>query len=157
MAKKTRNRMELREQFDAAERRESEGEEAKESEEVEEDADEDEDEDEEEEESKAPAGEDEEGEEEEEDEEVVKPKKKPAKAPKAPKAKAKPRTRTPKVTRMKVVWCVFNNSNAQVATYEYPKKKEAHDHAAKLTGDKKQGHPFFVQPVKVPMEEKKGE
>ena len=40
-------------------------------------------------------------------------------------AKAKPRTRTPKVTRMKVVWGVFNNSNQRVAVYEYPKRKEA--------------------------------
>jgi hypothetical protein len=40
-----------------------------------------------------------------------------------------------------------------VATYEYPKRKEADDHAAKLTADKKSTH--VVQPVKEPREEKK--
>jgi len=74
-----------------------------------------------------------------------------AKAAKAPKAKS--RTRTPKVTRMKVVWGVFNNSNQRVATFDYPKRKDADDLASKLTSDKKATH--FVQPVKEPMEEKK--
>jgi hypothetical protein len=48
---------------------------------------------------------------------------------------------------------VFNNSNQRVATYDYPKKKEADEHAARLTADKKLT--FFVQPVKEPIEEKK--
>ena len=94
-----------------------------------------------------PAAEGEEGEE----EEVPAPKKKPAK-PK-PKAKPKSRARTPKVTRMRQVWGVYNNSNQLVTTYEYPKKDDALAHAAKLTADKKSTH--FVQPVKEPMEEKK--
>jgi hypothetical protein len=81
------------------------------------------------------------------------PKKKPKKAAAKPKAKAKPRTRTPKVVRMKVVWGVFNNSNQRVATYDYPKRKEADEHAERLKTDKKQT--FFVQPVKEPFEEKK--
>src|SRR6516165_10340326 len=90
-------------------------------------------------------------EEEEEAEEEVKPKKrKPAKEPKA---KTKPRTRTPKITRMKIVWGVFNNSHQRVAVYDYPERKEADEHAAKLTADKKSTH--FVQPVKEPIEEKK--
>jgi hypothetical protein len=54
---------------------------------------------------------------------------------------------------MKVVWGVFNNSNARVATYEYPRKREAEEHAARLRAEKNQT--FFVQPVKEPMEEKK--
>ena len=88
-------------------------------------------------------------------EEEAPKKKKPAKA-KAPKAaKPKSRSRTPKVTRMKVVWGVFNNSNQRVAVYDYPKRQDAYDHAAKLTNDKKSTH--FVQPVKEPMEEKKDE
>ena len=49
---------------------------------------------------------------------------------------------------MKVVWGVFNNSNQRVATFEYPKKQEAHDHAAKLQAAKNPPQPFFVQPVK---------
>src|SRR6266568_3753749 len=91
-------------------------------------------------------------EDEEEEEEVAPKKRKPAKEPKA-KAKAKPRSRAAKITRMKVVWGVFNNSNQRVAVYEYPKRKEADDHAARLTADKKSTH--FVQPVKEPIEEKK--
>jgi hypothetical protein len=80
-------------------------------------------------------------------------------APKKPKKKAAPkepkpkRTRTPKVVRQKVVWGVFNNSNARVATYPYPQRSEADAHAAKLMADK--GSTFFVQPVKEPIEEKK--
>ena len=69
-----------------------------------------------------------------------------------PPAKAK-RTRTPKITRMKVVWGVFNNSHQRVATFEYPKRKDAEEHASKLAADKKST--FFVQPIKEPLEEKK--
>src|ERR1051325_2289741 len=74
-------------------------------------------------------GEEGEGEGGDEDEEA--PAKKPKKkaAPKEPKPK---RVRTPKVVRQKVVWAVFNNSNQRIATYEYPKEKEARDHAARL-------------------------
>jgi cobalamin biosynthesis protein CobT len=148
MARRILNRKELRADFDAAERRKDGDEE-----EVEDAADDTE----EDEEEEAKAEEDEEGGEEEEDEDAEeKPKKKKA-APKAakPKAKAKPRSRSVKVTRMRVVWGVFNNSNQCVATYEYPKRKDADAHAAKLTADKKNTH--FVQPIKEPMEVKKEE
>jgi hypothetical protein len=150
MARRILNRKELRNDYDAAERRKEEEETDEAQDEKEADADEEQDEDEDEDEAEEEAEGDEDGG--EEDEEAPK-KKKPPKAKPKPKPKAKPRTRTPKVTRMKVVWGVFNNSNARVATYEYPKRKEADDHAAKLTADKKSTH--FVQPVKEPMEEKK--
>jgi hypothetical protein len=84
------------------------------------------------------------------DEEEVAKKRKPVKEPKP---KAKPRSRGGKITRMKVVWGVFNNSNQRVAVYDYPKRKEAEEHASRLTADKKSTH--FVQPIKEPMEEKK--
>jgi hypothetical protein len=140
MARRILNRKELRADYDAAERRKGEDEEEVEgaAEETEED------------EEEEASAEDEEGGGEEEDEEAEeKPKKKKAPA----KPKAKPRSRSVKVTRMRVVWGVFNNSNQCVATYEYPKRKDADAHAAKLTTDKKQTH--FVQPVKEPMEQKK--
>src|SRR5205823_13080054 len=90
-----------------------------------------------------------------EDEEAPKKKKKKAKPVKVakPVKPAKSRSRAAKVVRMKAIWGVFNNSNQRVAVYEYPKRKEADDHAAKLTADKK--HTHFVQPVKEPLEEKK--
>ena len=53
---------------------------------------------------------------------------------------------------MKVVWGVFNNSNVRVAVFDYNKRKDADELAAKLKSDKKSTH--FVQPVKEPMEEK---
>lgn len=143
MGRRILNRKDLRADFDAAERRKTEDEEVdEEGEEDEEDEEEDGD------------GEEKEGKEAEEDEAeevevIVKPKKKPA--PPKP-AKSKPRSRSAKVVRMKIVWGVFNNSNVRVAVYDYPKRKEADEHAAKLTADKKQTH--FVQPVKEPFEEK---
>ena len=54
---------------------------------------------------------------------------------------------------MSVIWGVFNNSNQRIAAYDYPKRKEADEHAARLTAEKKSTH--FVQPVKEPIEEKK--
>jgi hypothetical protein len=139
------NRMEKRAEHEAYERRQAEDEEDRE------DEDEDEDEDEGDEEEAA-AGDEEAGDEEAGDEDEPAPppkKKKPAKEPK----KAKPRSRTAKVSRMKLVWGVFNNSNVRVATYEYRQKQEAEEHATRLTGEKKSTH--FVQPVKEPIEEKK--
>jgi hypothetical protein len=159
MARRILNRKDLRADYDAAERRKADDEEVDEAEDEAEDEDE-----EEEEEGEAEGGEggegeaedegeDEEGEEgDDEDAPRKKKKKKPAKVAK-PKAKAKPRTRAPKIVRMKVVWGVFNNSNQRVAVYDYPKRKDAEDHAARLTADKKNTH--FVQPVKEPIEEKK--
>jgi hypothetical protein len=55
--------------------------------------------------------------------------------------------------RQKVVWGVFNVSNQRVATFDYPKKQEAIEHAARLQAAKNPPQPFFVYAVKVPMEE----
>jgi hypothetical protein len=160
MAGRIRNRKELRADYEAAERRKTEAGEAEETEEEGEEEEEEEEEGEggEEEaavESEEGEGEDEEGGGDDDDEDAPKKKKKVAKAkPKPVKAKTtKSRSRSAKVVRMKVVWAVFNNSNQRIATYDYPKRKEADDHAAKLTADKKSTH--FVQPVKEPIEEKK--
>lgn len=148
MAKRILNRKDLRADYEAAERQKTD------EDEVEEAEDETEDETEDEEEGEADEAEDEAGDEDDEADEEAPPKKKKAKPVKPPKpAKAKPRTRTQKITRMKVVWGVFNNSNARVATFDYPKRKDADELAAKLTADKKNTH--FVQPIKEPMEEKK--
>lgn len=146
MARKILNRKDLRADYDAAERR-------KDDDEVDEEEEESDEEDEEE--SDEEEGEEDEDEEEgeaDEDEEEEKPKKK-KKKPAAPKAVKKPRTRTPKVVRMRVVWGVFSNNHQCVATYEYPKKGDAEQHAARLASEKRST--FFVQPVKEPIEEKK--
>lgn len=115
---------------------------------------EEEDEDEDEEEAVESESEDEESEEEgegDEDEEAPKPvKKKKAPAPKPAKPK---RTRASKVVRMRVVWGVFNNSNARVQTFPYPQRKEADEFAARMMAEK--NSTFFVQLVKEPIEEKK--
>jgi hypothetical protein len=155
MARRILNRKDLRADFDAAERRKTDEEEVDETEEESEEDEEEEGETEGEGEGDEEAAEadDEEGGGDEDDEDAPKKKKKKKVKPKVVKPKAKPRTRTAKVTRMKVVWGVFNNSNQRVATYDYPKRKEADEHAAKLTADKKNTH--FVQPVKEAMEEKK--
>ena len=152
MGRRILNRKDLRNDYDAAERR-KEGEEQEEEEEVDE-----EEEEEEEEEGEEGEEEEEEGEEEEEEgegeEDEEAPKKKKKKKPVKVAKPAKPkRTRTAKVTRMRVVWGVFNNSHQCVATYEYPRRAEADQHAARLMTDKRSIH--FVQPVKEPMEEKK--
>ncbi len=128
MARRILNRKDLRADYDAAERRQTEGGEGEETEEL-----------------------DEEGAEEVADGDEDAPKKKKAKT--AVKAKAKPRTRTPKITRMRVVWVVLDNSNKKVGTFDYPKRKEAEELAAKLTADKKQTH--FVQPLKEQIVEEK--
>ena len=153
MGRRILNRKELRADFDAAERK------GDEEEVVDEDAD-DEDEDEEDEEEKGEEGDeaaagDAEGDEDEDDEDAeAKPKKKKAAKVKAPKvAKPKSRSRAAKIVRMRMVWGVFNNSHQCVASFEYPKRKDAEAHAAKLTADKKNTH--FVQPVKEAIEEKK--
>lgn len=142
MGRRILNRKDLRADYDAAERR-------KEDETTDEEEDEDEDDDEEgDEESDEEEGDDEESSDEDEEEEV-KPKKKKVKAP----VKPKTRTRTPKIVRMRVVWGVFSNNHQCLATYDYPKKKEAEAHAARLVTEKRST--FFVQPVKEPIEEKK--
>jgi hypothetical protein len=145
MGRRILNRKEMRADFDAAERRQPEAEEESDEEE-EEDADAEDEEGDEEEEAEGeekPAAED-------EDEEVeVAPKKKKARVTKPKTTTTKSRSRAAKVVRQRVVWGVFNNSNQCVATYEYPRRQEAVDHAAKLTADKKSTH--FIQPVKEPM------
>jgi hypothetical protein len=152
MGRRILNRKELRADFDAAERRKPEEEEEVVDEDAEgEDEEEEEKGEEEEEEAEASGGDEEED---EEAEEATPKKKKAVKAPKAPKAaKPKSRSRAAKVVRLRMVWGVFNNSHQCVASYEYPKRKEAEAHAAKLMADKKSTH--FVQPVKEPIEEKK--
>src|SRR5579871_4284125 len=142
MARRILNRKDLRADYEAAERRKQEDDE-EETEDEEEESDESEDE---------VEAEDEGEEEEAEEEEEVAPKKKKKAAPKEPKPK---RSRAAKQVRMKVVWGVFNNSNQCVAKFDYPKRKDAEDHAAKLAAAKTPPQPFFVQPVKEPMEEKK--
>jgi len=137
--KRTQNYRELRTDFDEEEER---------TDEEEGDEDEDEDEDEGDEEGEPGEAEGEDGEEGPDEEEA--PKKKKKKVKEKPKPK---RTRVAKVTRMRVVWGVFNNSHQKVAEYEYPKRDEADAHAARLTAEKKSTH--FVQPVKEPIEEKK--
>jgi hypothetical protein len=148
MARRILNRKDLRADYEAAQRNKEEEEDVEGEDEEEEDD---------EEEKEEAEDTDETGEEEEaEDEEGVpkRKKRKPAKPAKEPKTR-KSRARTPKVTRVKIVWGVFNNSNQRVAVYDYPQRKEADEHAARLTSDKKSTH--FVQPVKEPMEEKKEE
>ncbi|HEV8061255.1 MAG TPA: hypothetical protein VGP68_15350 [Gemmataceae bacterium] len=144
MGRRIMNRKELRADFDAAERRQTDAE-GETEEEVE-----DEEEDEEGDDAEEAEGDDEVVDEEDED---GAPKKKPKKKKAAPKVAKPKRTRAPKITRMKVVWGVFSNSNQRVAVYEFPKRNEADEHAARLTADKKSTH--FVQPVKEPIEEKK--
>jgi hypothetical protein len=117
MAKgRIRSRMELREQYEAAEARDR---------------------------GEAKDEEPEEGAEAEEGEESapVKKKKKPAVA-----KESKPRKKAVKQVRRRVVWVVYDNSNKKVAQYEYTKKQEADDHAARLQSEKKQT--YFVQPFK---------
>ncbi|HZZ82266.1 MAG TPA: hypothetical protein VFE62_27460 [Gemmataceae bacterium] len=140
--KRTRNYREERADFS------EEDEERRDDEEGEEEEEEDEEGDEEEEEGTEGEAEGE-GEGDEDDEEAPKKKKKVK-----PKAKPKPkRTRAAKVTRMRMTWGVFNNSNQMVAQFDYPQKEEAEAEAAKRMADKKSTH--FVQPVKEPIEEKK--
>jgi hypothetical protein len=137
----------LREQGEAAERVKKPDDEVEETEEEEEDEDEDEEEGDEE--AEASEADDEEG---DEDDEEEKPKPKKKKAPAKPKAPRPSRARTPKIVRMRMVWGVFNNSHQMVQEYEYPNRAGAEEAVAKLTADKKSGHPFFLQPVKKPIE-----
>jgi cobalamin biosynthesis protein CobT len=139
MARRILNRKDLRADFEAAERRKQEDDEDEE-EGDEEESDESDD---------AAEAEDDDSEADEEEEEAPKKKKKVVKAVK-PK-----RTRTPKHVRMKVVWGVYNNSNQCVAKFDYPKRKEAEEHAAKLSAAKNPPQTFFIQPVKEAMDEKK--
>jgi hypothetical protein len=146
-SRRTLDRRTLREQGEAAERVKKPDDEVEETEEEEEDEDEDEEEGDEE--AEASEADDEEG---DEDDEEEKPKPKKKKAPAKPKAPRPSRARTPKIVRMRMVWGVFNNSHQMVQEYEYPNRAGAEEAVAKLTADKKSGHPFFLQPVKKPIE-----
>jgi hypothetical protein len=122
MAKgRIRSRMELREQYDAAEARERDGG------------------------DEEPEAAEEGGEGEEEAAPAVKKKKKTTTK------ESKPRKKVVKAVRRRVVWVVFDNSNKKIAQYDYTKKQDADDHAARLATEKKQT--YFVQPVKEPIEE----
>lgn len=151
--RRTRSHLELREQFDAAERGKTEEVEEEEEEGDDEEEDEEGDEEEAAEGAEADDGGDEEGGDEDDEDAPKKKKKKKVVKPKVVKEAKPKRSRAAKVVRMKVVWAVFNNSNQRVATYDYPKRKEADEHANRLQTEKKST--FFVQPVKEPMEEKK--
>ena len=144
MARRTINRMEKRAEYEAYERRQEEEDRGED--------DEDEEDDEEEKDDEGGGDADAEGDlGDDDDEEAPKKAKKPVKEKEVKKPKS--RARTPKVVRMRLTWGVFNNSNVRVAVYDYPKRHEAEEHAARLTTDKKSTH--FVQPVKEPIEEKK--
>jgi len=69
-----------------------------------------------------------------------------AKKKKAPAKEAKPRKKPAKVVRRRVVWVVYDNSNKKIAQYDYTKRAEADEHAARLSTEKKQT--YFVQPFK---------
>jgi hypothetical protein len=126
MAKRIRSRMELREQYEAAEAREKA--------------------------EKAVEGEVEEvvADEVADDSGIVKPKKK--KAVKKVAGEAKPRkTKTKALARKRVVWVVYDNSYKEVARFPYIQRKEADEKAEQLKTDKKQT--YFVQPVKEEIKE----
>ena len=130
MARRILNRKELREDYDAAERRQQDNES-----ETEEEAERDDENDE---------GETADLESEQDEEEEEKATRKKRRTP-AKSAKPKSRARA-KVIRMKVVWGVFNNANQRVAVFDYARRQEADEMAAKLRTDKKTTH--FVQPIK---------
>jgi hypothetical protein len=130
MAKgRIRSRMELREQYEAAEARERADRETRPDDEQEDEADE---------------GEEEAAVEEAEGEEEVVPvkKKKKAAAPKEPSKRKKTAKQVPK----RVVWIVYDNSYKKVKTFPFNQKKEAEAEAERLRQDKKTTH--FVQPFK---------
>lgn len=75
-------------------------------------------------------------------------------APKKKKAKeTKPkRSRTAKITRQRIVWVVYDNSNKKVGeTFPYPQKQAAEELAARLSAEKKTT--YFVQPLKEAIED----
>jgi hypothetical protein len=147
-ARRTLDRKTLREQGEVAERKKKKKDEDAEEKDEEEEEDEDADEE--------ASGEDEGGGDDDDgddDDEKPKKKKKPiAKKKVAEKKPAKPRSRSAKVVRMKVVWVVYSNSHQPLEEFPYPKKKDAEAYLDKVTNDKKSGGPFFLQPLKKPME-----
>jgi hypothetical protein len=145
-ARRTLDRKTLREQGEAAERKKKKKDDDTEEQEEEEEEDEDAEEE--------AAGDDEGGGDDDGDDgEKPKKKKKPvAKKKVAEKKPAKPRTRAAKVVRMKVVWVVYSNSHQPLEEFPYPKRKDAEAYLDKITNDKKSGGPFFLQPLKKPMD-----
>ena len=82
---------------------------------------------------------------------IMADKKKKGKAAKVAKVK-KPKAKTgksKKTSRMRAIWVVLSNNATKVASYDYPREKEARDHAERLMTEKKQVH--FVQLVKEEM------
>lgn len=139
MARRTLDRRALREQNEAFERQQEEaGKQEEEEEEVEGDAGAD---------ASGDDGDDDGG---------AKPKKKAAKkkaAVKKPAAPKKPsKKKSAKSVKMKIVWGVFSNSHNLVEEFPYPQKADAEAMAQKLTEEKKTGGPYFLQPVKKPLE-----
>ncbi len=141
MARRTINRMEKRVEYEAYERRQTD------------DGEDDDDDDDDDDEEEAAEPTDEAAAEEAGDEEDEAPKPKKAKKPPQEPKKPRSRSRAAKVVRVKMVWGVFNNANVRVASYDYPRRGEAEEHAARLSADKKTTH--FVQPIKEPIDEKK--
>ena len=138
MARRILNRKDMRADFEAAERRKQDQEENDELEEQDDDDKPDE---------EVAVDQTESDESDEDGEEEEAPKYRKAAKPAKPRAR-----RAAKITRMKVVWGVFNNSNQRVAVFDYPQRQEANDMVAKLRAEKKST--FFVQPVKEPIEQK---
>jgi hypothetical protein len=66
--------------------------------------------------------------------------------PAATATKKKTRTKTPKETKIKVYWGVFNQSMKRVATFEYSQRPLADKKAKELSESQKTQH--FVQVVK---------
>ena len=145
-ARRTLDRKTLREQGEAAERKKK----KKDDDLEDKDEEEEEDEDAEEEASGDDDGGDDDGD--DDDDKPKKKKKAPAKKKAAEKKPAKPRTRAAKIVRMKMVWVVYSNSHQPLEEFPYPKKREAEAYLEKVTNDKKSGGPFFLQPLKKPMD-----
>jgi hypothetical protein len=128
MAKgRIRSRLELREQYEAAEARERADRGAQPEDEQEEEGDE------------APAAAEAEG------EEVAAPVKKKAKKPAAAKEPSK-RKKTTKLVPKRAVWVIYDNAYKKVKTFPFNQKKEAEEEAEKLRQEKKST--YFVQPFK---------
>jgi len=64
----------------------------------------------------------------------------------------KPRkSKTKAVARKRLVWVVYDNSHKEIARFPYIQRKEADEKAEQLKTDKKQT--YFVQPVKEEIKE----
>jgi hypothetical protein len=131
--KRTIDRVGQRAEFDEGQAKDEEEEKEEESEDEEEEGDEEE-----------AAGDD--------DDEDAPPKPKKKKAPPKKKPAAPKRSRAPKVVRLKAQWVIFDNGSKQVESFDYNQKDEAEKFLAQKNTEKKGG--FYLQMVKVPLEEK---